>query len=71
MAYENGCWTHGYEAGYFTQAIRHFRLALDMQESGNLSDSLKARSLTGLAKSLAAIGKYADAEPLILEALKN
>lgn len=59
-----------YEAGYFTQAIRHFRLALELQESGNLIDSLKARSLTGLAKSLAAIGKYADAEPMILEALK-
>lgn len=58
-----------YEAGYFTQAIRHFRLALELRESGELIASLKARTLTGLAKSLAAIGKYAEAEPLILEAL--
>ncbi|HIA52090.1 MAG TPA: tetratricopeptide repeat protein [Candidatus Melainabacteria bacterium] len=58
-----------YDAGYFTQAVRHFRLALELQESGELASALKARSLTGLAKSLAAIGKYAEAEPLILEAL--
>lgn len=58
-----------YEAGYYQQAIRHFRLALELLESGKLINSLKARTLTGLAKSLAAIGRYAEAEPLINEAL--
>ncbi|MCC7528222.1 MAG: tetratricopeptide repeat protein [Candidatus Melainabacteria bacterium] len=58
-----------YEAGYYTQAIRHFRLALELLESGELRHSLKARTLTGLAKSLAAIGKYPEAEIMIDQAL--
>ena len=58
-----------YDAGYYTQAIRHFRLALEFLESSGLNSSLKARALTGLAKSLSAIGKYAEAEPMIHEAL--
>lgn len=59
-----------YGAGYYAQAIRHFRLALDLVESNGLADKLKARSQTGLGKSLAALGRYAEAEPLILEALE-
>lgn len=58
-----------YDLGYYTQAIRHFRLALESMESGELKHSLKARALTGLAKSLSAIGRFAEAEPMILEAL--
>jgi len=59
-----------YDAGYYTQASRHFKLALQMLESGGFDNELRARILTGLAKSLAAQGKYSEAEPLILEALE-
>ncbi len=59
-----------YDAGFYSQARRHFQLALQMLEDGGLARNLRARCLQGLAKSLAAQGKYAEAEPLILEALK-
>ncbi len=58
-----------YDAGYYQQAARHFRLAMQLLDMGAFKPTFKARTLTGLAKSLAAIGKYAEAEPLILEAL--
>lgn len=59
-----------YEAGYYTQASRHFKLALQMLESGDFAAAYRARILTGLAKSLAAQGLYTEAEPMILEALQ-
>lgn len=58
-----------YDAGYYSQAIRHFRLVLSILESEEANDSMKARAMTGLAKSLAAIGKYEEAEPMIRQAL--
>ncbi|HEY9788471.1 MAG TPA: tetratricopeptide repeat protein [Candidatus Obscuribacterales bacterium] len=59
-----------YDAGFYDQAVRHFRMALALVEPGGLTDSLRARSMTDLAKSLSALGKFDEAEQLIHEALK-
>lgn len=59
-----------YAAGSYTQAVRHFRLALELSESLDLADSLRTRALTGLAKSLAALGKFEEAERMIQSALQ-
>lgn len=58
-----------YEAGLFTQAARHFRAALQICEDHNLDDELISRALLGVAKSIAAVGQYDDAEKLIRRAL--
>lgn len=59
-----------YDAGYYNQAIRHFRLALELAQTAELDETLKARSQSGLAKSLAALGKFEEAERLIRSALQ-
>jgi tetratricopeptide (TPR) repeat protein len=58
-----------YEAGYFTQAARHFRQALEMCEQERLDEGLTSRALLGLAKSTVALGLYDEAEKLIRRAL--
>lgn len=59
-----------YDAGLYSHAVRHCRLALALVESGNLASSLKARSLINLAKSLSALGQFDEAEKLIHKALE-
>ena len=58
-----------YDTGYFSQAARHFQLALNAVEELNLPKELEARALIGLAKSTAATGNFNKAESLLQKAL--
>lgn len=58
-----------YEAGYFSQAARHYRLALDMAKESCLDQTMTSPALLGLAKSIAALGQFAEAERLIRSAI--
>lgn len=54
-----------YEAGSFSQAARHFQMALTMATENSLPIELQARAELGLAKSLAATGKFDTARALL------
>jgi len=59
-----------YETGAFTQAARNFQLALTMVEETMPNSQLESPALLGLAKSIAALGRFTDAEKLIRRALE-
>ena len=56
-----------YESGHFSQASRHFYLALKIVEDKELGDEFGYQTLISLAKALACQGKFADAEKYLLE----
>lgn len=58
-----------YDAGSFSQAARHFQLALNAIEEHNLPDFMRAKALLGMAKSTAAIGDFGRAKVLLEKAL--
>jgi len=58
-----------YETGAFAQAARNYQLALNMVEETMPNRQLESPALLGLAKSVAALGRFAEAEKLIRRAL--
>lgn len=58
-----------YEAGYFSQAYRHYSSALQLAEDNDLDDDLKGCALLGAAKSTAALGNFEQAKKYLNQAL--
>jgi tetratricopeptide (TPR) repeat protein len=58
-----------YEAGYFSQALRHFSSALQLANDKALDDDLKGCALLGAAKSTAALGNFEQAKQFLNQAL--
>lgn len=58
-----------YDAGYYSQAARHFRTAMDYATEHNMEPSCLAINYVSLAKTLASMGNYKEAEQLLVKAL--
>lgn len=58
-----------YDGGYYSQAARHFQLALNSAEDNNLALELKAQALVALAKATAALGNFNKAKDCLEKAL--
>lgn len=58
-----------YDSGCYSQAARHFQSALDCIQKYSLDDSLRARTLLNLAKSVAALGNFEKAEQMMREVI--
>jgi tetratricopeptide (TPR) repeat protein len=59
-----------FDAGFYSQAARHFRMALALIREDSSSPELLSINLVCLAKALSCLGSYTEAEQLINEALQ-
>ena len=59
-----------FDAGFYSQAARHFRTALALIKEDKSSPELLSINLICLAKALSCLGNYSEAEQLINEALR-
>lgn len=59
-----------YDAGYYSQAARHFQLAANLAEEQHLPDELRARTFVNMAKTLSSQGRHDEAEKLIKRAMQ-
>jgi tetratricopeptide (TPR) repeat protein len=58
-----------YIATYYSQAARHFRMALEFAREHNLESKYLSENLVSLGKTLASMGNHKEAEHLLKEAL--
>lgn len=59
-----------FDAGFYSQAARHFRTALELIRQDKAPPELVSVNLISLAKALSCLGSYDEAEKLINEALQ-
>ncbi len=59
-----------YDAGYYSQAARHFQLALNLAQESRLPEELLARTYVNIAKTHSSQGHFDEAEKLIKRAMQ-
>lgn len=58
-----------YDAGYYSQAARHFRTALEFAQEHNMDQPYLSINYISLGKTLASMGNYKEAEKFLMKAL--
>ena len=58
-----------YDAGYYSQAARHFCIALDYATEHNMPPSCMAINYVSLGKTMASMGNYKETEQYLIKAL--